>query len=139
MGMRGIAREREKTKGLTKDTLILTGYQLFHSYIRSHQGLEGKTPAEACGITTEGQKQAEDSNSECKEKRPLTQSLVHVISLIFSIKSLRRSGVVAQMRYIFRRLYFSLILYPLRLLHHSETSFHILLGTLTSNIFFFNK
>jgi transposase-like protein len=49
-------RDREKTmRGLkTKDTPILTGYQLFHNYIRSHEGLDGKTPAEACGITIEG-------------------------------------------------------------------------------------
>jgi putative transposase len=30
------------------------GYQIFHNYIRPHQGLKGKTPAEACGITVEG-------------------------------------------------------------------------------------
>jgi len=28
--------------------------QIFHNYIRSHEGLKGKTPAEACGITVEG-------------------------------------------------------------------------------------
>jgi len=38
----------------TKDTPILTGYQIFHSYIRGHEGLDGKTPAEACGITVKG-------------------------------------------------------------------------------------
>jgi transposase-like protein len=49
-------RDREKTmRGLkTKDTPILTGYQIFHNYIRPHEGLEGKTPAEACGIKIEG-------------------------------------------------------------------------------------
>jgi transposase-like protein len=52
----GEIRDREKTmRGLkTKDTPILAGYQIFHNYIRSHEGLEGKTPAEACGITVEG-------------------------------------------------------------------------------------
>jgi transposase-like protein len=52
----GEIRDREKTmRGLkTKDTPILTGYQLFHNYIRPHEGLEGKTPAEACGITVKG-------------------------------------------------------------------------------------
>jgi hypothetical protein len=39
----------------TKDTAILSGYQLFHNYIRPHEGLDGKTPSEACGITVEGQ------------------------------------------------------------------------------------
>lgn len=30
------------------------GYQIFHNYIREHEALNGKTPAEACGITVEG-------------------------------------------------------------------------------------
>jgi transposase-like protein len=55
--MNGEIRDREKTmRGLkTKDTAILTGYQLFHNFIRPHEGLDGKTPSEACGITIEGQ------------------------------------------------------------------------------------
>jgi putative transposase len=54
--MNGEIRDREKTmRGLkTKDTAILSGYQIFHNYIRPHEGLEGKTPSEACGITIEG-------------------------------------------------------------------------------------
>lgn len=36
------------------DSPILAGYQLFHNYIRSHEALEGKTPAEASGIEIEG-------------------------------------------------------------------------------------
>lgn len=52
----GEIRDREKTmRGLkTKDTPILTGYQIFHNYIRTHEGLEGRTPTEACGITVKG-------------------------------------------------------------------------------------
>jgi transposase-like protein len=52
----GEIRDREKTmRGLkTKETPILTGYQIFHNYIREHEGLEGKTPSEACGIKVEG-------------------------------------------------------------------------------------
>jgi transposase-like protein len=52
----GEIRDREKTmRGLKKnDTPILAGYQIFHNYIREHEGLEGKTPAEACGIKLEG-------------------------------------------------------------------------------------
>jgi hypothetical protein len=38
----------------TKETPILTGYQIFHNYIRTHEGLDGKTPSEACGITIQG-------------------------------------------------------------------------------------
>lgn len=54
--LNGEIRDREKVmRGLKrKDTPILTGYQIFHNYIREHQGLKGKTPAEACGITVEG-------------------------------------------------------------------------------------
>ena len=52
----GEIRDREKVmRGLkTKDTPILTGYQIFHNYIRPHEGLDGKTPSEACGIKVEG-------------------------------------------------------------------------------------
>ena len=48
--------DREKTmRGLKReDTPILKGYQIYHNYIREHEGLDGKTPAEACGITIEG-------------------------------------------------------------------------------------
>ena len=53
----GEVRDREKTmRGLKKtDTPILSGYQIFHNYIRPHEGLDGKTPSEACGIKIEGQ------------------------------------------------------------------------------------
>lgn len=52
----GEIRDREKTmRGLkTKETPILSGYQIFHNYIRPHEGLDGKTPSEACGIKIEG-------------------------------------------------------------------------------------
>jgi len=54
--LNGEIRDREKVmRGLKKeDSPILTGYQIFHNYIREHEGLEGKTPAEACGITVKG-------------------------------------------------------------------------------------
>jgi transposase-like protein len=54
--LNGEIRDREKTmRGLKRRrTPILSGYQIFHNYIRPHEGLNGKTPAEACGITIEG-------------------------------------------------------------------------------------
>lgn len=54
--LNGEIRDREKvTRGLKKeDTPILKGYQIFHNFIREHEGLDGKTPAEACGIKVEG-------------------------------------------------------------------------------------
>jgi len=55
--LNGEIRDREKVMRSLKnpDTPILTGYQLFHNYIRPHMGLEGKTPAELCGIQVEGE------------------------------------------------------------------------------------
>ena len=52
----GEIRDREKTmRGLKKkDTPILQGMQIFHNYIRPHEGLDGATPAEACGIEIKG-------------------------------------------------------------------------------------
>jgi putative transposase len=52
----GEVRDREKVmRGLKKvDTPLLKGYQLYHNYFRSHEGLNGKTPADACGIKIEG-------------------------------------------------------------------------------------
>ena len=54
--MNGEIRDREKTmRGLKrKRTPILSGYQLFHNFIREHEALNGQTPAEACGIKVEG-------------------------------------------------------------------------------------
>jgi transposase-like protein len=54
--LNGEIRDREKVmRGLKKkDTAVITGYQIFHNYIREHEGLKGKTPAEACGINIKG-------------------------------------------------------------------------------------
>ncbi len=54
--LNGEIRDREKTmRGLKKrKTVMLAGYQIFHNYIRPHESLKGKTPAEACGIKVEG-------------------------------------------------------------------------------------
>jgi putative transposase len=55
--MNGEIRDREKVmRGLKNmDTPILKGYQIFHNYIREHEGLGGDTPAQRAGITVEGQ------------------------------------------------------------------------------------
>jgi hypothetical protein len=54
--MNGEIRDREKvTRGLKKvDSPLLKGYQIYHNYIREHEGLNGQTPAEKCGIKIEG-------------------------------------------------------------------------------------
>lgn len=51
-----ITERNEVIRGLKKaDSPLLVGYQIFHNFLRPHQGLNGKTPAEACGITVEGE------------------------------------------------------------------------------------
>lgn len=49
-------RDREKTmRGIkTIETPILKGYEIYHNYMRQHEALDGKTPAEKCGIKIEG-------------------------------------------------------------------------------------
>jgi hypothetical protein len=49
-------RDREKTmRGIkTIETPILKGYEIYHNYMREHEALDGKTPAEKCGIKIEG-------------------------------------------------------------------------------------
>ncbi len=42
-------------RSLNEHTPILTGYQIYHNYVRSHMGLNGRTPAEASGIRVEGE------------------------------------------------------------------------------------
>jgi putative transposase len=37
------------------DTPILKGVQLYHNFIRPHEGLNGATPAEKAGMTIEGE------------------------------------------------------------------------------------
>jgi hypothetical protein len=55
--MNGEIRDREKTmRGLKyKDSPIFTGLQVYHNFFREHEGLKGKTPAEASGIQIEGE------------------------------------------------------------------------------------
>ena len=52
----GEVRDREKTmRGLKQqNTGVLPGYQIYHNYFRPHEALDGKTPAEACGINIKG-------------------------------------------------------------------------------------
>jgi transposase-like protein len=54
--LNGEIRDREKTmRGLKiKETDVFNGYQLYHNFIRPHEALAGKTPAEAAGIEIKG-------------------------------------------------------------------------------------
>ena len=53
----GEIRDREKTMRSLKikSTPILTGCQIYHNYIREHQGIANMTPAEKCGIMIKGE------------------------------------------------------------------------------------
>ena len=43
-------------RGIKKDdTAIIDGYQIYHNYVRPHMGLDGKTPADVCGINIQGE------------------------------------------------------------------------------------
>ncbi len=54
--LNGEIRDREKVmRSLKKsDSPILTGYQIFHNYVRPHMALEGETPAERAGVNVKG-------------------------------------------------------------------------------------
>jgi hypothetical protein len=54
--MNGEVRDREKVmRGVEQsDTPILKGVQIYHNFIKSHEGLNGQTPAEAAGVKVEG-------------------------------------------------------------------------------------
>lgn len=55
--MNGEIRDREKVmRGLkVEETPILQGVQLYHNYIKPHEALNGRTPAEAAGIVVKGE------------------------------------------------------------------------------------
>jgi transposase-like protein len=54
--MNGEVRDREKVmRGLKNaDSPALKGLQIYHNFVRPHEGLNGKTPADVAGITVEG-------------------------------------------------------------------------------------
>jgi transposase-like protein len=54
--LNGEFRDREKVmRGVKKtDSVIFDGSQIYHNYVRPHMALDGKTPAEACGIEIKG-------------------------------------------------------------------------------------
>jgi len=52
----GEVRQREKVMRSLKrkDSPILSGYRIYHNYVRPHEALEGRTPAEKAGIEIKG-------------------------------------------------------------------------------------
>jgi transposase-like protein len=55
--MNGEIRDRERVmRSLkTEDSPILNGMQIFHNYVRPHEALGGKTPAQMAGVAVEGE------------------------------------------------------------------------------------
>jgi transposase-like protein len=53
----GEVRQREKVMRTLKrmDSPILSGYQIYHNYLRPHEALKGNTPAEKAGIVIKGE------------------------------------------------------------------------------------
>jgi len=39
----------------TMDSPIIKGFQIYHNFIRPHEGLDGDTPADRAGIKVEGE------------------------------------------------------------------------------------
>ncbi len=60
---------------------MLSGYQLFHNFIRPHEGLDGKTPSEACGIRIEGKKlNISHPEKGCNPRiRPISAKLLRML------------------------------------------------------------
>jgi len=47
--------EKKTMRSLKReDSPIISGYQIFHNYVREHESLDGKTPAELAGVKIEG-------------------------------------------------------------------------------------
>jgi putative transposase len=55
--LNGEVRDREKVmRGLKNvDTTVLQGYQIYHNFVRPHEGINKLTPAERCGVKVEGE------------------------------------------------------------------------------------
>jgi putative transposase len=54
--LNGEVRDREKVmRGLKNiDTTVFPGYQIYHNFVRPHEGIANLTPAEKCGVKIEG-------------------------------------------------------------------------------------
>jgi hypothetical protein len=58
--LNGEVRDREKVmRGLKKvdsggGLKLISGYQLYHNFLRPHEGIANMTPAEKCGVKIEG-------------------------------------------------------------------------------------
>jgi hypothetical protein len=79
--MNGEIKDREKVmRGLErKDSPILTGYQLFHNYIRPHKALDYKTPARYLAGRTIGLNLVEPSPIlERRDNRAIREAILRL-------------------------------------------------------------
>ncbi|MDV3276986.1 MAG: IS6 family transposase [Nitrososphaerales archaeon] len=69
--LNGEFRDREKVmRGLKRiDTPIIKGLQIYHNFIRPHEGLNGATPAERAGIKVEGENKWETIIQNAQHQR----------------------------------------------------------------------
>ncbi|MFZ0512708.1 MAG: hypothetical protein WAM14_13965 [Candidatus Nitrosopolaris sp.] len=51
--LNGEVRDRDKVMRGLSDTSVLTGYQIYRNYFRPREALNGKIPADKCGIIIE--------------------------------------------------------------------------------------
>lgn len=54
--LNGEIRDREKVvRGVKKaDSPLISGYRIYHNFVRPHEGLDGETPADRAGVKVEG-------------------------------------------------------------------------------------
>ncbi len=69
--LNGEIRDREKVvRGLKKaESPLLSGYQIYHNYVRPHMSLNGETPADRAGIKIQGQ----DKWRTDRERKPMIE------------------------------------------------------------------
>jgi hypothetical protein len=86
--LNGEIRDREKVmRGLKKpETPIIPGYQIYHNYIRPHEALEGKTPAEACGI--KGRRKRQVAHTDPKREKSKGLRIQQVFAGLWAPKDL---------------------------------------------------
>jgi putative transposase len=73
------AKSNERIDDKRNSNLI--GVQVFHNYIRPHEGLEGKTPAEACRIELK----QEDKYNSLIENASIKIKRFNYFSIIFPL------------------------------------------------------
>ena len=50
-----LKKKKKVMRGIKKDeSVIFDGYQIYHNFVRPHMSLDGKTPAQVCGIDVQG-------------------------------------------------------------------------------------